>query len=105
MKLPFPDWILKTPIKVYQETQGENGLDETLLFDGKCCYEDKTRQVLDAERRLVTLSGKAIFKGDLNPGQLIEGYIQVGEVKKTIFRTSRPLNPDGTVFSTELELM
>jgi hypothetical protein len=106
MKLPFPVWILVTPIKVYQETQGENGLEEQLIFDGKCCYDDKTKQVLDAERRLVTLSGKVILKDDIYPDKLISGYVLFGEdIKKTIYRTARPKNPDGSVFSTELELI
>ncbi len=105
MKLPFPDWILVTPVKVYQETQGENGMDEQLIFDGKCCYTDKTKQVLDAERRLITLAGKVILKGDIYPDDLKSGYVALGESKKTIYRTTRPRNPDGSVFSTELELI
>lgn len=104
-KLPFPDWILKTPVQVYQTELSEDGEPvEELIFDGLCCYDEKMKQVLDAERRLVTLSGKAIFKGDINPDKLIEGFVQVGEVKRTIFRAQRPRNPDGSVFSTELEL-
>lgn len=105
MKLPFPDWILVTPIKVYQETLGENGLTEELIFDGKCWYDDKTKQVLDSERRLVTLAGKVILKGDIYPDKEISGYVMLGEKKNTIFRTARLRNPDGSVFSTELELI
>ena len=105
-KLPFPRWILKTSVKVYQTELSEDGEPiEELIFDGLCCYDEKIKQVLDAERRLVTLAGKAIFEGDINPGRLIEGRLQVGEVKRTIFRTARPRNPDGSVFSTELELI
>lgn len=104
-KLPFPKWILNTPVKIYQTELSEDGEPvETLLFDGKAFYEEKTRQILDKERRLVTLSGKVIAEGDINPGRLIEGFIQVGEIKKDIFRSSRPRNPDGSIFSTELEL-
>ncbi|PYG90141.1 hypothetical protein LY28_00021 [Ruminiclostridium sufflavum DSM 19573] len=105
MKLPFPDWILVTPVKVYQETTGENGISEELIFDGKCCYDDKTKQVLDSERRLVTLAGKVILKGDIYPDKEISGYVMFGEKKNAIFRTARPYNPDGSVFSTELELI
>lgn len=105
-KLPFPKWILKTELKIYQTELSEDGEPvETLLFDGKAFYEEKTKQTLDKERKLVTLSGKVIVPGDINPDELIEGYVQVGNVKKDIFRTSRPRNPDGSVFSTELELM
>lgn len=105
-KLPFPKWILTTPLKIYQTELNEDGEPkETLLFDGKAFYEEKTKNTLDKERRLITLSGKVVVPGDINPGKLVEGYVQVGEVKKDIFRTSRPRNPDGSVFSTELELM
>lgn len=104
-KLPFPMWILKTPIKVYQTEMSEDGEPvEELIFDGLCCLDEKSRQVLDAERRLVRLSGKVILEGDILPGKLIQGFVEIGEDKRTIFRSARPRNPDGSVFSTELEL-
>ncbi|BBI32364.1 hypothetical protein [Cohnella abietis] len=105
-KLPFPHWILVTPVKVYQTELSEDGESvEELIFDGLSCYDEKIKQTLDAERRLVSLSGKVIIEGDINPDKLIEGVVQIGNVKKTIFRSVRPRNPDGTVFSTELELV
>lgn len=104
-KLPFPKWILVTPVKVYQTELSEDGEPvETILYDGLCSHDEKTKQVLDAERRLVTLSGKVIIEGDIYPDKLIEGYVQFGDIQRTIFRTQRPKNPDGSVFSTELEL-
>ena len=106
VKLPFPKWILNTPIKVYQTFINEDGEPvETLLYDGLCNYNEKSKQTLDAERRLVTLSGKVIIEGDINLGKLIEGYIKIGDIKKDIYKSSRPRNPDGSVFSTELELI
>ncbi|MBP1999753.1 hypothetical protein J2Z69_000772 [Paenibacillus shirakamiensis] len=105
-KLPFPNWILVTPIKVYQTELSEDGEPiEELIFDGLCSFDEKSKQTLDKERRLVTLSGKAIIKGDINPEKLIEGYILLGEIQRSIFRAAKPRNPDGSVFSTELELM
>lgn len=105
-KLPFPKWILVTPVKIYQTYINEDGEPvETLLYEGLCNYSEKSKQTLDAERRLITLSGKVIVEGDINPGKLIEGYVQVGEIKKDIYKSSRPRNPDGSVFSTELELI
>lgn len=105
-KLPFPEWILVTPVKIYQTYINEDGEPiDNLIFEGSCNYSEKSKQTLDAERRLISLSGKVIVKGDINPGKLIEGYIQIGEIKRNIFRTSRPRNPDGSVFSTELDLM
>lgn len=105
-KLPFPRWILNTPVKVLQTYTNEDGEPvEDLIFDGLASYDEKSRQVLDAERRLVLLSGKVIVEGDIRPGQLIEGIVEIDGVKKTIFRAARPRNPDGSVFSSELDLM
>lgn len=104
MKFPFPSWNQVTPIQVYQTEQGRNGEVETLIYDKKCFYDEKSRQVLDAERRLVLLSGLIIIEGDINPGKVLEGYVVVEGVRKNIYRAKRPRNPDGSVFSTELEL-
>jgi hypothetical protein len=106
-KLPFPRWACVTPIKVYQTELSEDGEPkEDLVFDGLCNYSEKSRQIMDAERRLVQLNAKAIIEGDINPGKDIEGYVLVeGTIKRVIHRAARPRNPDGSVFSTELELI
>lgn len=105
-KLPFPKWILNTPVKIFQTVINEDGEPvETPLYDGLCNYTEKTKQVLDKERRLITLTGKIIVQGDINPGVPIEGYVQIGEIKQDIYTSIRPRNPDGSVFSTELDLM
>ncbi|MFD3272675.1 hypothetical protein ACE3MS_21500 [Paenibacillus dendritiformis] len=105
MKFPFPRWNQVTPVKVYQTELSEDGEPvEDLIYDGKCFYDEKSRQVLNAERQLVQLSGLIIIEGDINPGKLIEGYVLIGGERKVIYRTKRPRNPDGSVFSTELEL-
>lgn len=63
-KLPFPKWILNTPIQVLRTQTSEDGEPvEELIFSGLCSYEEKMRQKLDKERRLVTLSGKVIIQG------------------------------------------
>lgn len=106
MKLPFPRWILVTPIKVYQTELNEDGEPvEELIYGGLCRYDEKIRQTLNAERKLVTLTGKIIIEGDINPDKIIQGFVELGEGKRDIFKASRPRNPDGSVYSTELELM
>lgn len=105
MKLPFPDWILVTPIKVYAEIDGEDGVSEDLIFDDKCNFSEKSRTALNEQKQVVNLSGKAIFKGDIYPGKLIKGYIVLDGVKRTIHRSRKPRNPDGSIYSTELDLM
>lgn len=112
MKWPelVPDRVCTTPIVVYR-TEGidENSAPRQItVFAGKCNYSEKMKQVLDAERRLVTLSATALFNGDIAPGaETIEGFAKVdgGEIERVIFRASRARNPDGTVNFTQLELM
>lgn len=105
MKLPFPEWCLVTPIKVYAEIPSEDGVTEELIFDGKCNLSEKSRTTLNEQRQVVTLSGKVILKGDIYPGKLIKGYVDLDGVKKAIYRTSKPRNPDGSIYSTELDFI
>lgn len=102
LKLPFPRFLAKTDIKVYSTYINEDGEPvEDLVFEGKSIYTDKTRQVMTAEKQLITLSGKAVIEGNI---KIEQGIVEVGEKKKNIYSIERPLNPDGTVFSTELNL-
>ena len=104
LKLPFPTWLANTPIEVWFEgTNTDGDYEEKKLFEGKCIYTDKSRQVLNAERQLITLSGKTVIEGSIYNGPF-EGYVIVNKIKKKIYSIERPLNPDGTVFSTELNL-
>ncbi|MDP4144492.1 MAG: hypothetical protein Q8936_08430 [Bacillota bacterium] len=104
LKLPFPKFLANTDIEVYSTVLGEEGEEELPLYKGKCIYKDKIKQVMNAERQLITLSGKAVIEGDIKPGEVIQGFIKVNNTKKKIYTAERPLNPDGTVFSTELNL-
>lgn len=105
-KLPFPRFLANTEIKVYRSKINEDGEPvEALLYSGKCIYTDKTRTVLNAEKQLVILTGKVVIEGDISPDNpLIEGNVEAKGIKKKIYGTERPLNPDGSVFSTELSL-
>ncbi|MGG4196111.1 hypothetical protein ABEW50_21945 [Paenibacillus jamilae] len=105
-KLPFPKWINNATVQVLQTELSDDGEPlETLLYSGPCNYDEKSKQVLDKDRRLIRLAGRVIIEGDIAPGQQIEGLVRVAGVERTIFRTERPRNPDGSIFSTELELM
>lgn len=104
LKLPFPKWLANTPIEVWFEgTNTDGDYKEKRIFEGKCIYTDKTKQILNAERQLIILSGKAVIEGAISD-EPFEGYIIKGGIKKKIYSTERPLNPDGSIFSTELNL-
>lgn len=104
LKLPFPNWLVNTSIEVWLEgTNTDGDYEEKIIFEGKCIYTDKSKQVLNAERQLILLSGKVVIEGSIYDGPF-EGYVKVSGLKKKIYSIERPLNPDGTVFSTELNL-
>lgn len=106
MKFPFPSWNANTPVKVYNTVIDNKGEPtDVVMYDGLAIYDEKQKQVLDAERRLVVLSGKVIIEGDIAPEQKIEGFVEIDGVTKSIFGAQRPRNPDGTIYSTELDLM
>ncbi|SHK39543.1 hypothetical protein SAMN02745163_03749 [Clostridium cavendishii DSM 21758] len=106
MKLTFPKWILNTSIKVYETFINEDGEPvEKLIYDGLSNYNEESRQVLDAKKNLISLSGSIIIEGDICPVKLLEGYIKIGEIKKDIYKVTKPKNPDGSVFSTEIDLL
>jgi len=106
MRFPFPSWNANTDVKVYRTIVDNKGEpSEETIYEGLAIYDEKQRQVLDAERRLIVLSGKVIIEGDIAPKQEISGYVKVDGIKKAIHQVIRPRNPDGSVFSTELDLM
>lgn len=105
-KLPFPKWALVTPVKIYSTYINEDGEPiETLLYNGLCNYNEVTKRVRNEHGELVTIVGKVICEGDIAPNyNTIEGYVEINKVKSIIYKSSRPRNPDNSVFSTELEL-
>lgn len=102
MKLPFPNFLLNTPVEIYKTEQGEDGPEEEKVFEGKCIYTDKSKQVVTAEKQLITLSGKVVVNENID---IKEGYVIIKDTKKIIYSIERPLNPDGSIFSTELNLV
>lgn len=105
LKLPFPKWLANTPIEVWFEGINTDGdCEEKIIFNGKCIYTDKSKQVLNAEKQLIILSGKVVIEGSIYDGPF-QGYVNINGLKKKIYSTERPLNPDGSIFSTELNLI
>ena len=102
-KFPKPPSIMmNTDIEIIQEIDGEDGVTETLVYRGKCYYEEAIRRVLDENRQVIELSGLAIVYTNL---VFNKAFIRIDGKTRTIYRTSRPRNPDGSVYSTEMELI
>lgn len=71
----------------------------------KCNWQDKPKQVLNAERQVIHLSGTALFDGDIAPQlDILAGTVEIYGKTWAIHQGSKCRNPDGTVNYTRLEL-
>lgn len=105
-----PDCLCKTPITVtvYQADFDEDGAPvPDIVIDGMCNYQDAAHRVLTPEEQLITITGVALFNGDLAPGLpvITDGEAVVYGVAHKIYKGTKARNPDGTVNYTKLELM
>ena len=95
MKYPqlVPKSVCVTPCKVYR-TDGLNR-------DGS-----KKKTVIFEDKQLITLSGEALFCGDIAPDSpVIDGYAEISGREYRIYGSAKAKNPDGTVNYTRLELI
>ena len=104
-----PPSFCKTDIDVtiYGEGITEEGAPVTYpLGKLKCNYQDGAKTVLTKEKKLVEISGRAYFDGDICPEYAIisSGHVEIFGVKRDIFEGIKARNPDGTVNYTELRL-
>ena len=109
-KLPFPNFLLVTDytITLNQEGISEEGEPlDAFVGNGKCIFSEKAKRVLDSEGKEILLVGKVIVKGDIAPTlkSVADGTITINGKTYEIFSGARPRNPDGTIFSTEFEVM
>lgn len=111
MKWPslVPDKVCSTPIHVVIEDAGisEEG-EPIIIFEDnlKCNFQDRAYKTLTAQQKLITLSGKAYFNGDIIPSLSVisGGYVEVFGMKRNIYKGSKCRNPDGSVNYILLEL-
>lgn len=110
MKFPVlvPEKICVTPCRICR-TDGLNrdgSKKKTIIFEGKCFHAEKSKQKLNVEKQLITLSGEALFNGDIAPDcNVIDGYVEIGGREYEIYASQKAKNPDGTVNYTRLELI
>lgn len=106
----IPKNVCKTPIhiEINQEGISEDGEPlKAIEIDAMCNYQDTAKTVLTAEKKLVQLSGVALFCGDIAPElpTLSGGTVIVNGVKRTIFTGEKARNPDGSVNYCRLNLV
>lgn len=125
----IPPWVCKTPICVtlYDEGLTEEGSpkvafvanpnifpSETLypsenLFGDYlyCNFQDGAKTILNEQKKIVEISGAALFSGDFCPLVPIisGGEVEIFGIKRQILRGIKARNPDGTVNYIKLELI
>lgn len=109
-KIPFPDWLAKTDYLIRLNSEGisEEGEPITSVEDtGKCIFSEHSKRIIDSNGKQITLIGKAIMKGDIAPSlkTISDGQITINNKTYEIHSGARPRNPDGSIHSTQLELM
>lgn len=103
-----PPRVCRTPcVVVLTDGTGEDGAPkEVARLLLKCNWQDKPKQVLNAERQLIQLGGVALFDGDIAPQvDVLAGTAEIYGKEWTIHLGSKCRNPDGSVNYTRLELM
>lgn len=80
---------------------------EAVEFAGKCSYQDKAKTVLTAEKKLIEITGTALFPGDICPALAVisGGEAEIFGAKRRILEGRKARNPDGTVNYTEVILI
>jgi len=112
MKYPslVPKRLCRTDIKVCLESEGvdNNGQPERILeLDLKCNFQDRAKTVLTVEKKLVQITGTAMFDGDIAPEwpTLSGGTVTVFGEERRILQGMKARNPDGTVNYCRLEVI
>lgn len=107
--LVLPQWC-KTEISLEFDREGINEYGEPLppvKYTGKCNYQDKAKTVLTFEKKVVEITGTALFPGDICPElPVISGgtAILFGKARR-ILQGTKVRNPDGSCNFTEVMLI
>ena len=99
----------KTPVRVEIAREGLSVYGEPLppvVYEGCCNLQDRAKTVLTADKKLITLSGSALFIGDICPDLPVisGGTLTVFGVERQIYDGKKARNPDGSVNYTEVRL-
>lgn len=105
-----PKRLCQTEIRLSFDKEGLNKYGEpheAVTYQGKCNYQDKARTVLTTEKKLVEITGTALFPGDICPELPVisGGEAVIFGVKRRILQGKKARNPDGTVNFTEVLLI
>lgn len=104
-----PKYLCKTEIHVHLESEDIDNYgapEKTLDLDLKCNFQDKVKTILTAEKKVVQVTGAAMFPGDIAPDwpSISGGTVTVFGETRRIQQGSKCRNPDGTVNYCRLEV-
>lgn len=109
MKYPklVPAWVCTTPISITIEGEGltrEGEPVETVLDGLMCNWQDGGKTVYTQEQKVIDISGRAYFDGDIVPtmSNITGGTAVVFGETREILQGFKRRNPDGTVNHTEV---
>lgn len=112
MKYPclVPKRLCKTPVSVHLESEEITNLGEpaqTLDLELMCNFQDRVKTILTAEKKLVQITGTAMFPGDIAPDMpsLSGGTVTVFGQTRRIEQGMKARNPDGTVNYCRLDVI
>lgn len=106
----IPKRLCRTPVHVNLESEELSDLGEPkyrMEADLMCNFQDKAKTILTAEKKLVQITGTALFPGDIAPDMpsLSGGTITVFGQERRIEQGCKNRNPDGTVNYCTLEVV
>ncbi len=100
----------KTDISLELDREGVSRYGDPLpkiLFTGKCNYQDRARTILTAEKKLVEITGTALFRGDICPELPVisGGTACLFGATRRVLQGRKARNMDGSVNYTEVLLI
>ena len=97
----------KTDIVLDMEQEGINKYGEPLSafhYEGKCNYQDTAKRILTDQKKIVQITGVALFPGDICPELPVisSGSAVIYGMKRRIVQGTKARNPDASVNYTEV---
>ena len=112
MKYPclVPKRLCRTDISLVMEQEGRDKYGEPLPcfeYSGKCNYQDKAKTIFTVDKKMVQITGSALFPGDICPElpAISGGSAVIFGAQRRILEGKKARNPDGTVNYTEVLLI
>lgn len=112
MKYPclVPKRLCKTEISVHLESEEVTNFGEPAAvadLELKCNFQDKAKTILTTEKKLVQVTGTALFPGDIAPDMpsISGGFVEIFGQERRIVQGMKARNPDGTVNYCRLEVV